>query len=203
MIYMNIRVISATLLALLFMLAGHAPAETPAKVTKVMGTPVSAITIDVYSDFQCPKCKFLHENWMGPLIRDYVRTGRAYLIQHEFPLSQHAYARTAASYACAAHRVGKYGEVSDVLFKNQEEWEKDGKVDETVCSVLTPAEAIKVRALAKDPEILAQVERDLELGAQIPLRETPTVIVSYKGKHYPVDVRGSYAIFTRLLDSLR
>jgi len=186
----------------LFMIAGLALAENPAKVTKVMGTPVSAITIEVYSDFQCPKCKFLHENWMGPLIKDYVLTGRAYLIQHEFPLSQHAYAKTAACYACAADRIGKYGEVCDVLFKKQEEWEKDGKVDQTACSVLTPAEAAKVRSLAKDPEILAQVQKDMDLGMKVPLRRTPTVIVSYKGKKYPVDVEGSYSIFTRFLDSL-
>ncbi len=89
---------------------------------------------------------------------------RAYLIQHEFPLPQHAYAKTAACYACAADRVGKYGEVCDVLFKKQEEWEKDGKVDQAACSVLTPAEAAKVRTLAKDPEILAQVQKDMDLG---------------------------------------
>lgn len=185
-----------------FIIVGLALAESSAKVTKVMGTPISAITVEVYSDFQCPKCKFLHENWMGPLIRDYVRTGRVYLIQHEFPLTQHAYAKAAACYACAADRVGKYGEVCDILFKKQEEWEKDGKVDQTACSVLTPAEATKVRALAKDPAILAQVQKDLDLGMRVPVHATPTVIVSYKGKHYPVDVMGSYSIFTRFLDSL-
>lgn len=183
-------------------MGGLAFAENPAKVTKVMGTPVAAITIEVYSDFQCPHCKLLHETWMGPLIKDYVRTGRVYLIQREFPLSQHPYAKTAACYACAADRIGKYGEVCDILFKKQDEWGADGKVDQTACSVLTPAEAVKVRALAKDPEILAQVQKDMDLGMKVPLRSTPTVIVSYKGKKYPVDVQGSYSIFTRFLDSL-
>lgn len=182
--------------------AGLALAEMPAKTSKTMGTPVAAITIEVYSDFQCPHCKLLHETWMGPLIRDYVMTGRVQLIQHEFPLSQHPYARTAANYACAADRVGKYGEVADILFKNQDEWGKDGKVDQTVCSVLTPAEAAKVRALAKDPAILAQVDKDLALGNKVPLKETPTVVVTYKGKHYVADVRSSYSIFTKFLDSL-
>jgi protein-disulfide isomerase len=186
----------------MLLIVGLALADSPAKVTKVMGTPVAAITIEVYSDFQCPKCKYLHENWMEPLIRDYVRTGRAYLIQHEFPLPQHAYSRTAACYACAADRVGKYGQVCDVLFKKQSEWEKDGKVEQTVCSVLTPAEATKVRALAKDPEIVAQVEKDFQLAMHARLPGTPTVIVSYKGRRYPVDTNGSYSIFTKLLDSL-
>ncbi len=198
---MKISLFAASLVAMLMAVA-LSPAETDAKVTKVMGTPMSAITIEVYSDFQCPYCKRLHETWMGPLIKDYVRTGRAYLIQHEFPLPQHAYAKTAACYACAADRIGKYGEVCDILFKKQEEWDKDGKVDQTACSVLTPAEAAKVRALAKDPVILAQVQKDLDLGTQARLTRTPTVIVSYKGRHYPVDVMASYSSFTRFLDSL-
>ncbi len=198
---MKTKLICAGLFAML-LIVGLALADSPAKVTKLMGTPVSAITIDIYSDFQCPHCKLLHETWMEPLIRDYVRTGRAYLIQHEFPLTQHPYAKTAAYYACAADRVGKYGQVSDILFKKQDDWSKDGKVDETACSVLTPAEAAKVRTLVKDPAIAAQVQKDMEQGAQVRLTQTPTVIVSYKGRHYPVDVAGSYSIFTRLLDSL-
>jgi protein-disulfide isomerase len=190
----------ATLLAL--MMAGAPAAETPAKITKAMGTPIAGITIEIFSDFQCPMCKMVHETWIHPLIDNYVRTGRAYLIQHEYPLPMHAYARTAACYACAAERVGKYGEVGDILFKKQQEWEKDGKVEEAACSVLTPAEAAKVRALAKDPAIVAEVQKDVDLGMQNRVNATPTVFVTYKGRRYPVDVRATYASFARFLDSL-
>jgi protein-disulfide isomerase len=183
-------------------LGSLAQADMPAKTSKVMGTPIAAITIDVYSDFQCPHCKALHETWMEPLIRNYVLTGKVQLIQHEFPLQQHPYARTAANYAAAADRVGKYGEVCDILFKKQDDWGKDGKVDQTVCSVLNAAEAKKVRELAKDPAILAQVQKDIDSGMAARLQRTPTVIVSYKGKHYNADVGATYASFARFLDSL-
>lgn len=183
-------------------LASLAQADLPPKTSKMMGTPVAAITIDIYSDFECPFCKKLHETWMEPLIRNYVLTGKVQLIQHEFPLTQHLFARTAANYAVAADRVGKYGEVCDILFKKQEEWSKDGKVDQTACSVLNAAEAKKVRELVKDPSILAQVQKDIDAGMQAKLQRTPTVIVSYKGKHYNADVQASYASFARFLDSL-
>jgi protein-disulfide isomerase len=183
-------------------LASLAQADLPAKTSKVMGTPIAAITIDVYSDFECPFCKKLHETWMEPLIRNYVLTGKVQLIQHEFPLQQHLYAKTAACYACAAERVGKYGEVCDILFKKQDDWSKDGKVEQTACSVLTPAEAKQVRALAKDPAILAQVQKDIDSGTRARVGRTPTVIVSYKGKHYNADVQASYVSFARFLDSL-
>jgi protein-disulfide isomerase len=200
---MRIRILCAALFALLLILTMAliaAPATTP--VTKDMGTPISAITVEIYSDFQCPHCKLLHETWMPSLIKNYVLTGRVHLIQHEFPLPQHPFAKTAAYYACAADRVGKYGAVADVLFQKQDDWGKDGKVDETACSVLTHEEAVKVRALTKDPAIAAQVQKDLDLGAKVPLRETPTVIVTYKGRKYPVNVGGDYSYFAKLLDSL-
>ena len=198
---MKKRILLSTVVAALA-LAGLAVAQMPPKTSKTMGTPVSAITIDLFSDFQCPLCKQLHETWMAPLVRDFVATGRVKLNQHEFPLPQHAYARTAACYACAADRVGKYGEVCDVLFKNQAVWERDGKVDQTVCSVLTPAEATKVRALAKDPAILAQVQNDVNLGLEAHVNETPTMLVTYRGRQYRADVKSSYAFFTRFLNSL-
>lgn len=198
---MRIRIVGAMLFALLLMVA-TAPAAAPEKVTKEMGTPIAAITVEIYSDFQCPHCKLLHETWMPQLLKDYVLTGRVHLIQHEFPLQQHPFAKIAAYYACAADRVGKYGQVADILFKKQDDWGKDGKVDETACSVLTHEEAVKVRALLKDPAIVAQVQKDLDLGMKIPLRETPTVIVTHKGRKYPVNVGGDYSYFAKLLDSL-
>jgi hypothetical protein len=57
------------------------------------------------------------------------------MIHREFPLNQHPYALEAACYACAAHRVGKWEQVCDVLFRKQESWAASGNVDETVCSV--------------------------------------------------------------------
>ncbi len=184
------------------LLAGLAQADLPAHTSKVMGPPMTAITVEIFSDFQCPYCKKVHETWMEPLIRDYVQKGRVRLIQHEFPLQMHPFAKTAASYACAADRIGKYGEVSDVLFKKQDDWSKDGKVDQTACSVLTPAEAKQVRALVKDPAIAAEVQKDVDAGNQAKVSRTPTVIVSFKGRRYNADVMASYASFSRFLDSL-
>ena len=114
----------------------------------------------------------------------------------------HAYAKTAACYACAAERVGKYEQVCDVLFSKQNEWENSGKVEEAACSVLTPAEAAKVKALAKDPSVAAEVEGDKTVGLSKGINGTPTMLISYNGKTYPVNGPVSYAMLQRFLDSL-
>ena len=165
------------------------------------GVSTAPILIDVYSDFQCPACKVLHENTLGQLAYDYADKGKVYLVHHEFPLPMHAHAMEAACYACAASRVGKYQQVSDVLFHSQEIWAANGKVDETVCSILTPGEAKKVRALVKDPAIAAEVQKDIQAGKTAQINQTPTMILTYRGKQYRIP-GANYDILRRFIDQL-
>jgi protein-disulfide isomerase len=189
-----------TLAALLF--ANTLFGETPAGSGRYFGTAISATTIDLYSDFQCPGCKQLYEQTIRQLIQNYASKGRVYLVEHYFPMPGHQYAIPAASYACAADRIGKYEQVCEVLFKKQDEWSRTGKVDEAACSVLTPAEAKQVRALVKDPSVLAEVQKDAATGKARSVTGTPTMLVTHNGKTQTIGLV-SYSILTRYLDSLR
>jgi protein-disulfide isomerase len=101
------------------------------------GMPNAPILVEVYSDFQCPVCKALYEKTLVPLMYDYVDKAKVYLIHHEYPIVvKHPHAMEAACYACAASRVGKYEQACEVLFRNQDTWAANGKVDETACSIL-------------------------------------------------------------------
>ena len=190
---------SATLL--LTVAAAGAAGQTPSP-GKTRGVPMAAVTIEVFSDFQCPACKALHEETLKPLVADYVDKGKVYLVHRDFPLPMHAYAREAACLACAAGRVGKYELIADTLFSSQGSWSKDGKVEDAVSRVLTPADAKKVLALSKTPEILAEVERDAQKGRDAKLQQTPTMIVMHKSKTYPVAGVVSYPILRRFIDQL-
>jgi protein-disulfide isomerase len=191
----------ATILCLGLSVCGTS-GETSQPTGKSIGLPVAAIAIDVYSDYQCPACKALHEQTLKPLIADYVRPGKVLLRRHDFPLPMHQYAKQAACYACAASRIGKYEQAADALFARQESWAKDGKVDEVVSSVLSPEEAKKVRALAKSPDVAAEVERDVMKGKEANVRQTPTMVLSHNAKTYPISGNVSYPILRRLLDQL-
>jgi protein-disulfide isomerase len=158
--------------------------------------------MEVFSDFQCPACKTLHEQTLMPMVRDYVSAGKVYLIYRYFPLTMHAYAREAASYACAAERIGKHEQVSNALFRNQAVWSANGKVDETACRVLTDAEAKKVRALIKDPGVAAEIRQDLELGRKANVSQTPTMVVTHRLKRYPLSGIQNYDLLRRFLDEL-
>ena len=188
------------LASILFFLAGVARPQIPID-GKTAGMPVAPVVIEVFSDFQCPACKTLHEQVLPSLLANYVAKGRVFLVHREFPLDMHAHAKLAAAYACAAEKVGKYSQVADVLFGKQAAWSVDGSVDQTACSVLAPAEARKVRALVKDPVIAAEIQRDVQAGVKAGIKQTPTLLVTRGRRQYPV-ASANYDLVRRLLDEL-
>ena len=169
---------------------------------KALGNPQAPVRIDLYSDYQCPGCKWLHENTIRPLIQDYVNAGKVYLVQREYPLPAHAHAHLAACYACAAEKIGKYQLVGDQLFRTQDGWEKDGNVAGAACSVLSAVEAGQVRALAISPEILTLVNDDMRAGHAEAVGGTPTMIITKLIRRFPVAGPVSYPVLRRFLDSL-
>jgi protein-disulfide isomerase len=192
------RHVPVLLLASLLAWAANPPRPDP----KAVGSPSAPITIEVFSDFQCPHCKTLHDQTLAPLLKDYVATGKVYLIHREFPLPGHPYARLAASYANAAARIGKYEEVASRLFLHQAEWSVSGKVDETACRGLTPAEAQTVRGLVNDKSIAAEIQGDVELGQKIDLHQTPTMLIRHGSVAYPWPGAVNYDLLRSYLDSL-
>lgn len=167
---------------------------------KILGSPSAPVAIEVYGSFDCIHCKILHEGMMHQIVQDLVLTGKACVVSREFPLAGagHAYSRGAANLATAAARVAKYQAVADALFKNQEEWETSGKVWETVAAVLTPAEQVKVKALANAADVLAEVQKDYNQAVALGINQTPTLMVIRQkdGKRYPfTGVPPAYEIF--------
>jgi protein-disulfide isomerase len=186
---------------LLAALAVSAPtAQT--KTTRAAGPVTAAVRIDLFSDFECPACKSLHEQTIKRVKEEFALKGKIRLVHHDFPLPQHKHARRAAVLAAAADRLGKYDEVADALFRQQESWSKSGNVDAVVDAVLTPDEQKKLREIAKDPAIVANIERDIQLGQRMKVSSTPTMIVTHDGKPNPVVGVVSYAVFSKYLNTI-
>ncbi len=172
------------------------------KSTRATGPVTAAVRIDLFSDFQCPACKSLHEQTIKRVKEEFAMKGKVRLVHHDFPLPQHKHARHAAILAAAADRLGKYDEVADALFRQQESWIQSGNVDAAVDSVLTPEERKKLREIAKDPAIVAGIERDVQLGQRMKVSQTPTMIVTHDGKPNPVVGVVGYGVFSKYLNSI-
>jgi len=169
-----------------------------------LGDPKAPILIEVFSDFQCPACKRFHDEELPLIVKDYVAPGKAYLVYRYFPLPQHTYGRKAAELVCACAQLGKYEPAADILFAKQAAWSQDGKLEETLAAVLTPAEQKKVMALIKDPSVQKPIDRDLAEGLALPVKSTPTVLVTYKSRKFPLFGQGllNYTWIKAALDDL-
>ncbi|HUI79802.1 MAG TPA: thioredoxin domain-containing protein [Bryobacteraceae bacterium] len=192
------RLSAILLLLLAFTLAAPSRVDT----AKTFGNPAAPITLELFSDYQCPACRAFHMQILPPLMREFVFPGRAYLVYKEFPLNQHSHAKEAATYAVAAARVGKYEQVGDALFQNQNTWEASGKIFDSIASALTPAEQKKVQALVKDPSVISEVDQDVQEGMLERVNETPTMIIIRGQKKYPIAGPPNYTFLRSLLNDL-
>lgn len=97
-----------------------ATVEVSEPVAHVKGNPESEITLIEYSDFQCPACKSA-----APQIEALVEEfGDIFQLEYRhFPLrSIHPNAQISAQAAEAAGIQGKFWEMHDKLFENQDAW---------------------------------------------------------------------------------
>src|SRR5215470_16650700 len=80
---------------------------------KLIGSPTAPVTIELFSDYQCPACKQLHTATLKPLIADCAQKGEVQIVHRDFPLPQHTHAKEAARYANAAAKIGLYTRICD------------------------------------------------------------------------------------------
>lgn len=86
-----------------------------------LGDEDAPVTIIEFSDFQCPYCKqFWAETF--PLMKEkYITTGKVRFVVRDLPLKElgHAWSGKAAEAAECAHNQGKFWEMQDRIFADQ------------------------------------------------------------------------------------
>ncbi len=200
--------LSATALFLAMAPLGRGQARASAAVLaseKALGSKEAPITMEVFTDYQCPACRGFYEMTLRPVIDNYVAAGKVYLVQHDFPLPMHAYSREAARWANAAAEIGRFEVVEQALYAKQDQWGTTGKIEPVVAGVLSPAEMRKVREIlqARGRQIDAAINRDVNLALQRRVNQTPTIFVTHRGQTTPLPPGGvSYALLKQYLDML-
>ncbi len=182
-----------------------ADTTTPGAPVKTIGNRNAPITMEVFSDYQCPSCGSFFENTLRAMTQDYVANGKVYLVHHDFPLQMHTYSGQAARWSNAAAMIGQFQDVDAALFDNQAKWPVDGDIEKYVAGALSPANFKRVQGILKgctaapptskadrtvpqvDPgcPVDQYIVQDIVLGYQVPVQATPTFIIHYKGQSYP------------------
>ncbi len=167
---------------------------------KRFGALDAPVTVEVFSDMQCPACAAYHLETLRPLMKDYVATGKVFLTFRLTVNHRHSY--RAARYMNAAALAGLFEKASEVLFEKQKQWSETGDVEAALASALTEAEMARIREHLDAQEIEQAIEADRALARTFQVRSTPTTFIRYRGETTPVVGVVSYAILRRYLDRL-
>lgn len=182
-----------------------APAAAPVATepVKTAGSRTAPITMEVWSDFQCPACRNLYLESIRPLMNDYVHTGKVFFVHRDMPLAIHAHARDAARFANAAAQINKFEKVAEALYFNQDAWAADGsRLESVVASVLSPSEMNRVRQNWKSQVVDTAIDQDISRGRQFRVSSTPTVVLTHRGRSMPLPGGVNYTLLRRVLDQM-
>ena len=152
-----------------------------------IGAKRPVLTIEEFSDYQCPYCLKGHDK-MRKLVQQHP--DRVRLVHRNHPLDQacneqikrpfHPHACRYAAMAVCAQTLGRFWEANDLLFSRGRE-----RTPVTV-EELAQASGIKVDRLAeclKGEQTHRRIDQDLEAGRALKIRGTPTYVI---GEHsYP------------------
>ena len=157
-------------------------AKTNADSAHIRGNPDAPVTLEEFGDFQCPPCGKFSE-FVEELLKEY--NSRLRLVFRNFPLSGHEHAREAALAAEAAGLQGKFWEMHDTLYREQETWTKAPNVRELFESYAGTI-GLNVDQFKKDVDgdkARERVDSDRALADFLGVKATPTLFINNR----PVD----------------
>ena len=102
--------------------AADALPTTPMDISKepFKGAANAKVAIIEFSDYQCPFCGKYDKDTYPAILKEYVDTGKVKYVWRDYPLDFHQNAEKAAEAAHCAGEQGKFWEMHDRLFTNQQ-----------------------------------------------------------------------------------
>jgi len=152
-------------------------AKTNTDSAHIRGNPDAPVTLEEFGDFQCPPCGKFSE-FVEELLKEY--NPRLRLVFRNFPLSGHEHAREAALAAEAAGLQGKFWEMHDTLYREQDTWSKAPNVRELFESYAGTI-GLDVDQFKKDMDgdkARERVDSDRALADFLGVKATPTLFIN-------------------------
>ncbi len=88
----------------------------------LLGSPSAAVEVIEFGDFECPSCGQFATVTEPDVRARLVNTGKVRLRYIDFPLAMHKNTWDASLAAACANDQGKFWEMHDALFANQDRW---------------------------------------------------------------------------------
>jgi protein-disulfide isomerase len=147
-------------------------------VVKRLGPSAAPITMEVYSDFQCPACKHVE-----PVIKGLQKQfpSELQVVFRHFPLeNNHRWALMAAQFAECAHEQGNFWAFHDLIYEEQEKWSiaKDPAVSFVQFARDLKLDLQALKACVTDNSRIKTIRGERAMGEARGVRSTPTVFIN-------------------------
>ena len=202
-----LRTISAFLFAAVLVSTGalglspiaraDAPAD-PRMVEHGLGSPKAKVRIDEYYSLDCPHCAAFVVETLPQMTKDYIDTGKVYLVLHDFPLHEPALRATMLARCAPPERFFPF---VDTLFRVQQGWvgSMDALKQQAKFAGLTDAQ---IDACLNDRGLEdAILNERLDAEKMVQIEATPTFVFNQKADDKIVSA-APYDQFKNKIDSL-
>lgn len=141
----------------------------------VLGDQNAPVTIIEFSDFECPFCKRFFSNTLPQLTREYIDTGKVKLVYRDFPLSFHPNAQKAAEAGECADDQGKFWEMHDKIFENQQ---AIGIADLKSYAASLGLDTSEFNSCLDSGKHVKEIQKDISDGSKYGASGTPTFFIN-------------------------
>ncbi len=145
----------------------------------VQGQDSAPVTWVEFSDFQCPYCSRLYLQVDTQIKTNYVDTGKVKMYFRNFPLGFHDKAHMAAEAAVCAAEQGKFWQMHDKLFQNQDAWVSSGDAKTVLAGYASDIgiDAAKFSSCLSSGKYASDVDADAAEGGTFGVQGTPGVFL--------------------------
>ncbi len=170
----------------------------------IRGDKNAEITLLEYSDFQCPYCSRFHPT-LVQVMNDYK--GKVRWVYRHFPLTSiHPYAQKAAEASECASEQGKFWEMADALFGQQDQWTAkalDAATLEGLAKTAGVRDLKKFSSCVTSGKYTALVNADEKTGEAAGVTGTPgTIVIGKDGSKQLIPGALPYDSVKQIIDSM-
>lgn len=172
---------------------------TGTNVCSITGSPYQGsdnakVVMVEFTDFECPYCGDFARDTMPQLKANYIDTGKVKFVFKSFPIPFHQYAFNASEAAECARDQGKFWEMYDKLYNNQNALTVP---DMEVYAAQLGMNSSRFNQCLESGAKAQVVQDDLDYGTQIGIDSTPTFYINDQ----KISGDASYDTFKQAIDS--
>jgi len=147
-----------------------------------LGNKNAPVTIIEFSDFQCPFCRSFWRDTLPLIKSEYIDTGKVRLVYRDFPLNFHPGAMPAAQGAECAREQGKFWEMHDKIFSEQDK-QGSGTIQFSISDIKRWASGIvldtgKFNSCLDSGKYADEVNKDIKAGQSAGVTGTPSFFIN-------------------------